>query len=112
MCAWWPQEDKQKQRQRTRKSFAVTIAAVAAVGSVSFPSLAMLSQNPIVGALQETASFLLLPGIIGAMAISGNVHGFSFWVAAPINAAVYFGLAWLAYRLAKPRKSNPAPRVS
>lgn len=71
----------------------------------------MLSENPILSALQETVSYLLFPGILGAMAVSGNVHAFSFWVAAPINAAVYFGLGWLGYGIAKPRKPNPALRV-
>jgi hypothetical protein len=66
---------------------------------LSFASLAILSENRFVAALQMTASTLLFPGLIGAVAVSGNVHVYSFWVAAPINALIYFGLGWFGCKL-------------
>ena len=59
----------------------------------------MLSENRFVAALQMTACTLLFPGLIGAIAVSGNVHAFSFWVAAPMNALIYFGLGWIGCKL-------------
>ncbi len=75
------------------------LAATSGVGTLCFPSLAILSGNAFVAALQMTASSLLFPGLIGAVAVSGNVHVYSFWVAAPINALIYFGLGWIGYNL-------------
>ena len=46
-----------------------------------------------------TASYLLFPGLIGAVAVSGNVHVYSFWAAAPTNALIYFGLGWIGCSL-------------
>ena len=54
----------------------------------------------------------LLPGLIRAIAVSGNVHAFSFWVAAPINAVIYFGLGWVGYNLLirfQRKRSDPNP---
>jgi len=34
--------------------------------------------------------FALLPGLMGSMAIAGNVHAFSLWWAATINFLFYF----------------------
>jgi hypothetical protein len=59
----------------------------------------MLSENTFVAALQMTACSLLFPGLIGAVVVSGNVHAFSFWVAAPINALIYFGVGWIGHSL-------------
>ena len=65
---------------------ASVLAGTSAVGTLCFPSLSILSGNAFVAALQITAGSLLFPGLIGAIAVSGNVHVYSFWVAAPINA--------------------------
>ena len=37
----------------------------------------------------------LFPGLIGSMAIDGNVHAFSLAFAAVINLLVNFGILWL-----------------
>jgi hypothetical protein len=79
--------------------FASVLAGTSAVGTLCFPSLAILSGNAFVAALQMTAASLLFPGLIGAVVVSGNVHVYSFWVAAPINAFIYFGLGWIGYDL-------------
>jgi hypothetical protein len=78
---------------------ASALAGTSGVGTLSFASLAILSENRFVAALQMTASTLLFPGLIGAVAVSGNVHVYSFWVAAPINALIYFGLGWFGCKL-------------
>jgi hypothetical protein len=78
---------------------ASVLAGTSAVGTLCFPSLSILSGNAFVAALQMAASSLLFPGLIGAVAVSGNVHVFSFWVAAPMNALIYFGLGWIGYNL-------------
>jgi len=39
---------------------------------------------------------LLLPGILGSMAVNGNVHAFHLWVAALLNFLFYFLLCWSA----------------
>jgi hypothetical protein len=69
------------------------------IGPLCFPGLAILSENTFVAALQIMACTLLFPGLIGAVAVGGNVHVYSFWVAAPINALIYFGLGWVGYNL-------------
>ena len=60
-------------------------------------SIASLSANMIVAAMQIVIMFLLLPGIIGAGAISGNIHAYSLGSGAIINALVNFGLCWLLF---------------
>jgi hypothetical protein len=44
-------------------------------------------------------SVIALPGVIGSMAIAGNNHDFSLWVAAFLNGLLYFGLCWTATTL-------------
>ena len=82
-----------------RMVVATVFAGTSAVGTLCFPSLAILSGNVFVAALQMTAASLLVPGLVGAAAVSGNVHVFSFWVAAAVNALIYFGLGWAGYNL-------------
>jgi hypothetical protein len=82
-----------------RIAVASLLAGTSAVGTLCFPNLSILSGNAFVAGLQMTSCFLLFPGVIGAVAVSGNVHVYSFWVAAPINALIYFGLVWIGYNL-------------
>jgi len=85
---------------------ASVLAGTSAVGTLCFASLAILSENRFVAALQMTASTLLFPGLI-AVAVSGNVHVYSFWVAAPINALIYFGLGWIGCKMLNRFKTKP-----
>ncbi len=39
--------------------------------------------------------YFLFPGLVGSMAIAGNVHAFSLLPAAVINVLVNFGILWL-----------------
>jgi uncharacterized membrane protein YdcZ (DUF606 family) len=57
---------------------ASVLAGTSAVGTLCFPSLSNLSGNAFVAALQMAASSVLFPGLVGAVAVSGNVHVYSF----------------------------------
>ena len=37
----------------------------------------------------------LFPGLLGSMAIAGNVHAFNLWIAAAINFIFYFLVVWM-----------------
>jgi len=75
------------------------LAVASAVGTLFFAKLANPSGHPLLDALKRFVTVFLVPGLVGAMAIGGNVHAFSFWAAAPINAAIYFAVGWFGYRL-------------
>lgn len=61
----------------------------------AIPMLSYISGNPIVGAFQRCTLMLLLPGIIGAGAATGNVHAWPLWIAAGLNMFIYFVIGWL-----------------
>jgi hypothetical protein len=67
--------------------------------TLTMEKLSSISGNPIIESIQKTLLVLLFPGIIGAMAIIGNVHAWYLWAAAGINGFIYFMGAWLACRL-------------
>lgn len=43
---------------------------------------------------------VLFPGLLGSMAIAGNAHAFSLWIAAEFNGIRYCSLIWPAWSLA------------
>ena len=51
--------------------------------------------HPLLEPVKWTITVLLLPGLIGSMGVSNNVHAFSLAVAAFINGVVYFVVGWL-----------------
>lgn len=67
-------------------------------GGLTFalPTLSSISDNPIIGTVQRCTVALLVPGMIGAAAASGNVHAWPMWLAAGLNMALYFAIGWLA----------------
>jgi hypothetical protein len=73
----------------------------ALMGSLTFAlgPISVISDNFIFGALQIILVYLLVPGIIGAGIVSGNVHAIYLEVGAVINAVFYFGLSWLLFPL-------------
>jgi hypothetical protein len=87
---------------------ALTLGLLFATLTHFISKLSIIPESPIVGAVQEGLPILIAPGIIGAIAISGNAHASSLWVAAAINALVYFAVGWFACalfsRLARKRK--------
>jgi hypothetical protein len=64
--------------------------------TLAVSKLSSISENPILGTAQRGLFALLVPGIIGAGALSGNVHAWSLWIAAGINMLIYFAAGWLA----------------
>ena len=82
---------------RKQIRFRVAIVWGLLIGSLTFAvgSISTISENPILGIAQKALMILLLPGLIGAGAISGNMHAFELAPGALINAALNFGLSWL-----------------
>jgi hypothetical protein len=62
---------------------------------------AFISANPVIGAIQNAAMFLTIPGLIGSVAVSSNVHAFSLIAAAIINTVIYFCLVLLSFGMLK-----------
>jgi hypothetical protein len=62
----------------------------------AIPTLSFLSGNSVVRMVQRCMLVLLLPGIIGAGAATGNVHAWPLWIAAGLNMSVYFVIGWLS----------------
>jgi hypothetical protein len=67
--------------------------------TLTIQRLSAIPDNRLIGAAQEILVILLLPGMIGAMVLSGNVHAFILWVAAAINGVIYYGVGWIFYAL-------------
>jgi hypothetical protein len=67
--------------------------------TLAVENVSSISESPIIGTVQHAFMTLIFPGLIGAAAISGNVHAFHLWIAAGINGLIYFGLGWLFYRV-------------
>ena len=44
---------------------------------------------------------ILLPGIVGSMIATGNIHAFPVWIVSIINFITYFGLGWGIWHLLK-----------
>jgi hypothetical protein len=76
------------------------LGVVQAVLTLNLGKLSAISDDPFLGGVQSFLVTLLLPGMFGAMAVGGNVHAWSLWVAAGLNALIYSGLTWIAVRIA------------
>lgn len=63
--------------------------------TLAIPKLGSLAENAVVAAVQRGLVALLLPGLIGAAGVSGNVHAWPLWIAAGINMVIYFVAGWL-----------------
>lgn len=75
---------------------AIVLGGVLGGLTLAVPKLSSISENPVVGTAQRALFALLVPGIIGAGAVSGNVHAWPLWIAAGINMLIYFVAGWLA----------------
>jgi hypothetical protein len=76
------------------------LSGVQAVLTLDLGKLSVISANPWLGGVQRCLVCLLFPGMFGAMAIAGNVHAWSLWVASGLNGLFYFVLTWIALRFA------------
>lgn len=89
------------------KRIAAIVGFAFALCTFSIPELAGISSVPFIGALQHLMFVLLVPGLICALTVGGNVHAFHLWVAAIGNFILYFcatlavGAMWR--RLRQPR---------
>jgi len=79
--------------------FAIALGGVLGALTLTIQELSVISEGPIMGAVQHSLLALLFPGILGAAALGGNVHAWSLIIAAGINGLIYFVLGWLAFRL-------------
>jgi hypothetical protein len=69
---------------------AVLLGCIPAAFTLGYASIAVPSSIPVLAAIQKAGATLLFPGILGAIAVSGNVHAFHLWVAAIWNFLFYF----------------------
>ena len=94
-------EDKQMRTELKASSLNPKALCALALGgllgslTLAVPRLSSISDNPVIGTAQRSLFALLVPGIIGAGAVSGNVHAWQLWIAAGINVLVYFVTGWL-----------------
>jgi hypothetical protein len=88
--------------QRSARSLLLPVifGAVQVVLTLDLAKMSVTSDNSFLAGIQRCLVFLLFPGIFGAMAIGGNVHAWSLWVAAGLNGLIYFALIWIAIRFA------------
>jgi hypothetical protein len=79
----------------------ITAAWGALIGALTFAvgPISTISQNPILGVAQEFLMILLLPGLIGASAVSGSMHAFPLAPGAMINVLFNFCSSWLLLAL-------------
>jgi hypothetical protein len=70
-----------------------------ALGVGIMTALFSISLEHRVALLFGDAGFIIaavvFPGLLGSMAIAGNVHAFSLWIAAGINFIFYFTFVWI-----------------
>ncbi len=83
---------------------ALVVGGSFAAASLAIEQLSSISANPIVGFVQNLVMCLIVPGLVGSMAVSGNVHAFHLWIVAAINGLLYFVLAKLIVSLASSLK--------
>ncbi|HUD23016.1 MAG TPA: hypothetical protein VMQ60_09255 [Acidobacteriaceae bacterium] len=89
---------------------AFAVGGLLAAASLTVQQLSSISDNAVLGITQEAVMCLLIPGLIGSMVVSGNVHAFHLWVAAVINGLFYFGLVKFIYwlKIRSKRKNKDA----
>jgi uncharacterized membrane protein YfcA len=76
---------------------------------LSISTISILSANAVIAALQKTAVILIMPGLVGSMIASANVHAFSITIAALINFAIYCLLGAVVFRMALSKKNRTPP---
>jgi hypothetical protein len=94
-------QDSPDGKPSKRIRLRIAIAWGLFIGILSFwvGSISNLSANPIIELVQRFLMILLLPGLIGAGAVTGNLHVLFLAPAAAINALIHFGICWLFFPL-------------
>lgn len=77
---------------------ALLLGVIMAGLTLSIEGLGFPSEVPMIGDPRPVLVTFLFPGMLGAMAISGNAHAWYLWVAALVNGLIYFGLGWIGSR--------------
>lgn len=78
------------------------IVALAAGAVTALLSICLdLSAPSFIGVTGSIITAVIFPGLLGSMAISGNAHAFSLWIAAGINCTFYFLLVWMICIIAR-----------
>jgi hypothetical protein len=79
-----------------RKSLIVAalLATIPAALTLGLESNSGLFLNHYAGSFAQAGAALLLPGVLGAIALSGNAHIFHLWIASIWNFIFYFLLCW------------------
>ncbi len=75
----------------------IGLGTLAAVLSMAVPEIAIISDQPLIGVIQEILMLVIIPGLIGSAGASGNSHAFSLLVAALINGLFWMVFGWLLY---------------
>ena len=86
----------------------VCLGTLAAGLTLSVQQLSTISDIRIVGLLQMSAMFLIMPGLFLSMILAGNVHAFSLAAAAPANAIFYSAIGWLLTKILNTRRNSPS----
>jgi hypothetical protein len=80
---------------------STAIACAAAALSFHVGSVVALSANPGIAALQFFGRVLLVPGVLIAMVVSNDAHGFPLWVTAIANFLFWFPISYLCGAIIK-----------
>lgn len=88
-------------RRNLRLILSVLVGCVFGSLTLAMQSSSILSAYPMISMGMRSIVVLLLPGLIGSMAFAGNVHAYSLWIAAVINAIFYFLLSAIAFKLSE-----------
>ncbi len=89
-----PLEPPQRKSSRQKIS-ALTVGIIAALLTLSLYTVG----SQVSGKTGQVLAGLLFPGLLGSMALAGNVHAFSLWVAAAFNGIFYCSLTWAVLSL-------------
>jgi hypothetical protein len=76
-----------------RKVSSLTVGIIAALLTLG------LYLNSLSFGSSRIISGVVFPGLLGSMAVAGNAHAFSLWVAAAFNGIFYCSLTWAALSL-------------
>jgi hypothetical protein len=69
------------------------------VMGVATLSIQKSTSVPAIYYLERVVIIFIMPGLLTAIAIGGNIHAFALWPAVAVNALLYFVVASLVLRL-------------
>jgi hypothetical protein len=87
--------------RRSSVVIATGLGCAFAILTLKIENIAGVASNPAVVELNNLALRLLIPGILGSIAITGNANAFHLWIAAAWNFIFYFLLCWVIIALVR-----------